>query len=427
MKQHSTGPTASARSSSKMSPARPAPTQTSPIKISIVVSDFSQGSVGRWGGGVRTVLLAEALENLGYQVELVGMNFGEDHPALEALRQRWTLKVIPGGRYPGFFKSARQVLQALDGDVIYAQKLKPASFGLALLKKWFGQKPVLLDIDDWEMSWHGGDDYRYRGSPYQLLRDVFGKNGGLREPHHPLYLSWIERWVSHASAVTVNTESLRQRFGGVAIPSGKDMTAFDPSQYDPEQSRADYGLRDYRVLMFPGAPRPYKGVEDVLEAMKLLGWPDLRLVIVGGSPYDRYDQELQQKWGESYLIQLPKQPPKLMPKIVAAAHVVVVPQRDTAATRAQFPLKLTDGMAMAKPILTTTVGDIPKILGQTGYIVEPQSPRSLAAALESIFADYGAAQRLGQQARQRCLENYSLAAIARHLAPMVETCLSSTR
>ena len=394
------------------------------LKISILISDFSQSSVGRWGGGVRTFILAEALETLGYDVELVGMNFGPEYPGLEGLRQRWALKIIPGAHYPGFLRSAGQILRALDGDIIYAHKLKPSSFGLALLKKWFWGKRVILDIDDWEMSWHRGDAYRYRVIPRKLLKDLFGKDGWLQDPNHPLYLSWTERLVKQADHITVNTASLQQRFGGTLVPSGKNMDAFDPSLYDADAVRAQYGLSSYRVLMFPGAPRPYKGVEDILEAMKLLGWPDLRLVIVGGSPYDSYDQELQQKWGASYLIALPKQPPESMPKIVSAAHVVMVPQRDTEATRAQFPLKLTDGMAMAKPILTTSVGDIPNILGDTGYIVEPQSPRSLATTLEIIFSDYAAAQKRGQAARKRCLQNYSLEAIASHLAPIFEACSS---
>ena len=44
---------------------------------------------------------------------------------------------------------------------------------------------------------------------------------------------------------------------------------------------------------------------------------------------------------------------EMMPEIVSAADVIVVPQRNTPAAQAQFPLKLTDGMAMAKPILAT--------------------------------------------------------------------------
>ncbi|MEM9246676.1 MAG: glycosyltransferase family 1 protein, partial [Cyanobacteria bacterium P01_F01_bin.153] len=111
------------------SKSTPAPLNR-PKKISILVSDFSQKSVGRWGGSVRTFILAEALENLGYDIELVGANFGEDYPALEAMGQRWSLKIVPGTRYPNFFKSAWQISNYIDGDIVYAHKLKPSSFGI---------------------------------------------------------------------------------------------------------------------------------------------------------------------------------------------------------------------------------------------------------------------------------------------------------
>ena len=39
---------------------------------------------------------------------------------------------------------------------------------------------------------------------------------------------------------------------------------------------------------------------------------------------------------------------------------------------------------MAKPILATRVGDIPHILGDTGYLVAPDSPQQLAEAIESV-------------------------------------------
>jgi len=43
----------------------------------IVVSDLSVAGAGRWGGAVRTFLLAEALQKLEHEVEIVGFLFGE--------------------------------------------------------------------------------------------------------------------------------------------------------------------------------------------------------------------------------------------------------------------------------------------------------------------------------------------------------------
>ena len=109
----------------------------------------------------------------------------------------------------------------------------------------------------------------------------------------------------------------------------------------------------------------------------------------------------------------------VMPEIVAAAHIVVVPQRDTPATRAQFPLKLTDGRAMAKPVLATRVGDIPEILGGTGYLVEPSCPNQIAEKIQWMFQYLEEAQQQGKRARERCVESYSIGAMASILSQVI--------
>jgi glycosyltransferase involved in cell wall biosynthesis len=369
------------------------------VKVSLVVSDLSGG------GAIRAFLLAQVLIQLNCEVEVVGFQFGKE---LYAIPPRGIpVCAIPGKNYPEFLMGAQKILKKIDGDIIYAVKPKPTSFGLSLLKKLETQRRVILDIDDWELSWFGGDEWKYRPNFKQLYRDILKKNGQLREPNHPLYVKWMESLVNRADAVTVDTEFLKQRFGGIYLPNGKDTEMFDPSKYNAELSRERYGLSGYRILMFPGAPRPHKGVEDVLMALEQLNEPDLKLAIVGGSPYDDYDDKLMQQWGR-WMIKLPRFPVETMPEIVAAAHVVVVPQRETITAVAQFPLKLTDGMAMAKPVLSTRVGDIPAILGGTGYLVDPNSPAQISQKIQWIFQNLTAANFQGMKARERCIKKYSI-------------------
>ena len=381
-------------------------------KVSLVVSDLSGG------GAVRAFLLAQVLKKLTYQVEVVGFQFGQELYA--APPDEIAVQSVPGGNYPQVLKAAAQLLKKIDGDIIYAVKPKPTSFGLSLLKKLQTHRPLMLDMDDWELSWHGGDDWNYRPSLKQFYRDLFQQNGQLRHPDHALYVKWTEQIVDRADAVTIDTQFLKNRFGGVYLPNGKDTDLFNPHSYDPKTVRKQYGLSDYRTLMFPGAPRPHKGVEDVLVALDQLNDPSLRLVIIGGSPYDNYDDTLIERWGR-WIIKLPKQPVEKMPEIVSAAHVIVVPQRDTLTAQAQFPLKLTDGMAMAKPILSTTVGDIPDILNHTGYLVAPNSPNQLADKIKWIFNNFEEASDRGLQARKRCVELYSVDAMAAILSSVISS------
>ncbi|MDJ0553297.1 MAG: glycosyltransferase family 4 protein [Microcoleaceae cyanobacterium MO_207.B10] len=388
------------------------------VKISIIASDLSSSGAGRWGGAVRPFLLSQALQKLGCEVEIVG--FVNQNIPTNISQTSLPIVAIPSNKYyPRFLVSAKQLLDKITGDIIYAYKLKPTSFGLALVKKMQTSRPVFLDIDDWELSWYGGDNWKYRPNIKQLARDIFKPEGALRQPDYPFYLKWIEGFVSKADRVTLHNQFLQKRFGGIYLPNGKDTNLFDPAKYNPQISRTRYGFDNYRILMFPGAPRPYKGVEDVLIALDNLNQPDLRLAIVGGSPYDDYDRQLMEKWGR-WIIKMPKYPPTVMPEIVAAAHIIVVPQRDTPEAQAQFPLKLTDGMAMAKPIIATKVGDIPKIVGDTGYLVDPSSPAQIAAQIELIFNNLTEANNRGMKARERCIKYYSIDGMANILSDLIK-------
>jgi len=384
--------------------------QKNQSKVSILTPNFSKGGVDR------AYLLAQVFRQLNYSVEVLGFLFGQSiYP--EPPRDLATY-CLPGCNYPQFFSSAYQLLAKIDGDIICAVKPKTTSYGVALVKKFLHKIPVILDIDDWELSWYGGDQWQYRASAKQMARDILKKQGALRNPDHPQYLKWMESAVGLADAITADTQFLINRFGGTYIPNGKDIHLFNPDKFDSDVSRHKYGLADYRVIMFPGAPRPHKGLEDVLIALESLNEPDLRLVIVGGNPYDDYDDQLIKRWGR-WIIKLPQMSVEQMPEVVSASHVVVVPQRDTPVAQAQFPIKLTDGMAMAKPILATRVGDIPEILDNTGYLVQPSAPEELAAQIQLIFQDLAAANERGKKARERCIEKYSIEAMATALITVI--------
>lgn len=381
-------------------------------KISILVSDLSSVGSGRWGldSGDRPFMLSKALKYIGHEVEIIGLGDSD----LEYSSNGRSICVVSKQEGRKVWGSFHKVISSIKGQIVYAYKPKLSSFGLALLSGITKRRKVFLDIDDWELSWHGGDDFQYKPSIKQLSRDFLKTNGSLRNPEHPAYTKLVENLIPMAEKITTHNNFLRERFGGTLIPNGKDMELFNPSLYNSEESRQELGLSGFKILMFPGAPRPYKGVEDILNALEKLRDPLLKLVIVGGSPYDNYDGFLHQKWGHR-LIQLAAVPYSDMPKYISAAHVVVVPQRDTPITRAQFPLKITDGMAMAKPILATKVGDISEILGNTGYLVEPGQPEALAIAIQEIFRNYEAAKKVGLTARKRCSENYSYESMATEL------------
>ena len=87
------------------------------------------------------------------------------------------IKQFPYTIYPDFMRSGLQLIRAIEGNIICAYKTKASSFGIGLLARRLKQRPLILDIDDWEMSWFGGDGWRYSPTPKQLLRDLIKEDG----------------------------------------------------------------------------------------------------------------------------------------------------------------------------------------------------------------------------------------------------------
>jgi glycosyltransferase involved in cell wall biosynthesis len=391
-------------------------------RVSIIAHDLAGG------GMTRAYALAQALAHVGHETEIIGikLNSGPVYPVPP--------ENINVTEVSGFCMVHRiwKLLSRLNGDVVYAIKPRPSSYGVALLKRFIAGCPVVLDIDDWEPGERESRCKEHASSHSQKNR-ILGKARSLKarlhgylnfrrwlNPNDDRYIRWLERTTHWADAITVNTSFLQQCYGGFYVPHCKDISKYDPNKYDPGESRMRYGLADYIVLMFPGTARPHKGLEDLLVAIETLQNPDVRLVLVGGrNSNDPYVTELIERWGQ-WIVRMPTFSTRIMPEVVAAAHVVVIPQRDTSVARAQFPMKLTDAMAMAKPILTTTVGDIPEILDGTGYLVQPSRPEELAEMLAHLLKESQSAENHAMKARERFIRNYSLGVVGPTLSAVIE-------
>ena len=74
-----------------------------------------------------------------------------------------------------------------------------------------------------------------------------------------------------------------------------------------------------------------------------------------------------------------------------------------------------EAMAAGKPIIATRIGETGNILedGVDGLLVDPKDVDGMAAAVGRCIADLGLRQRLGDAARRRVVENFTLDHMAR--------------
>ncbi len=317
---------------------------------------------------------------------------------------------VRAGKYPGFAAAVPALLRLIDGDLVYASKPRPTSFGLGLLARRRPRRPLLLDIDDWELG------FFYRS-------DAWGRLGRFLNLRNPNGLPWtwlMERLVRRADALTVASRFLERRFGGTLIPHVRDTEAWDPARYDRQAERKRLGVADRPVVMFLGTPRGYKGVDDLVAAVGALGDATL-LVIVGADP----ESAAARRWRDLPHVRVVGEIPfDDVPRHLVAADVVGVPQRATSDTVGQVPAKLVDAMALARPVVSTSVSMIPEMLADCGVVVPPGDVAALAAALRRLLDDAAQAAALGRRARERCVERYSFRAARAALFPLVDGLLA---
>ena len=366
--------------------------------VSILTFDLSDNATGR------ADLLARLLAPR-YRVHVVGPRFGA---ALWGPAQQVPIehREVPGGKYPRFAGRLGRLARLADGDILYASKPRPTSFGAALIARVQRRRPLVLDIDDWELG-------------FFLRGGVSGTIGRALNLANPNSLTWtwaMERLVRRADALTVGSRFLEQRFGGTLLPHVRDTETWDPARFDREAARARIDARQRQVVMFLGTPRGHKGVDDLVAAAATLG-PDVLVAIVGADPRS----ESARRWSATPSVRVFGEVPfDELPCWLVAADVVAVPQRDTSDTVGQVPAKIFDAMALARPVVSTRVSMIPEILDGCGVVVPPGDVTALAEALRRVLDDPAEGAAMGRRGRARCEERYSFRAARERLFPLFE-------
>ena len=365
------------------------------MKISILTPSLSQNCLGRAHS------LAKILQR-NYEVEIIGPISKEGMWAPLANDKSVAFKFVNNSNKWKRYWVIRELVKQIDGDIIYASKLLFYSFGVGLIKKFISNKPLILDIDDWQLG---------------FIKEQFWNSSILNRfkllASTRLWSCLIsEKLKFIANDVTVSNNFLKKKFGGIIIWHSRDTEVFNPNLFDKNVLKKKYNLEKHKkIVMFFGTPRLAKGIEDLIEALGLIKNQDVILGIVGIDEKSQYCEnivKIADKALKKRFIKYGMQSFENVPEFLTMANVVVIPQKRNYWTIGQIPAKVFDAMAMAKPIISTSVSDLPEILDGCGWIIEPGNPRQLAESIEYILNNPEEAKKIGIKARQKCIERYSL-------------------
>ena len=207
----------------------------------------------------------------------------------------------------------------------------------------------------------------------------------------------------------------------LVIPNGFDTELLKPDREQGTEIRKSLGLRtDQFVVLHLARLHPVKDHAAMLSAAQsLLPNPRFVFVLAGTGVtaahplFAHLDPDRFRLLGDRDDV----------PALLKAADLLCL----SSIWGEAFPNVVGEAMASGVPCIATDIGDSAFVVGDTGMIVPPGDPEALAKAI-SHMAGLAAHERadLGARARQRIVENFSLAKVAHDYMDLYDAVLAKT-
>jgi glycosyltransferase involved in cell wall biosynthesis len=221
---------------------------------------------------------------------------------------------------------------------------------------------------------------------------------------------WGGRLMRPLTTVTVCVAE-HDRLAGIAAGTCSESTTFvihsgvDVAAAPPRDRRNPGPARIVSV----GRLTAPKDTLALVHALARLPDGAFEAVIVGEGPdYPAAEEEIR-RLGLERAVELAGRRDDV-PDLLAGADLFVLSSRSEG-----LPLSILEAMAAGLPVVASSVGGVPEAVvdGETGLLVPPGDPSSLAAALEQLLGDAELRRRLGQAGRSRVQESFDLASFRR--------------
>lgn len=234
------------------------------------------------------------------------------------------------------------------------------------------------------------------GDPWEALSEGATEHGARRAARPVMYLA--QRWMCRRADTTlyVTEQSLQRKY-----PPSPRRPTFAATNAAVTEVRAPKhrapSTAQLRVLTVGSMSQPYKGIDFLIEAVRLVrqGGVNAELVIVGDGRLRHDLEELANHrlgTGYQFLGQLPRGE---VDREYMLADLFVL-----ASLTEGFPRVLVEAMSKGLPCIGTNVGGIPELLDDS-YIVEPRDSSAIADALVSLAQSSAAYLRASQRSIQR--------------------------
>jgi glycosyltransferase involved in cell wall biosynthesis len=188
---------------------------------------------------------------------------------------------------------------------------------------------------------------------------------------------------------------------------------FDTDIYQRTEPRLPRAIGDPFTLGFVGRLKDNKGLDLLIEALASL--PDYcHLVFIGNGPMRSILEEQATRLGVvGRVIFKGGLPTYAIPKEMQQLDALVLPSVTRPNWIEQFGRVLPEAMACETPVIGSSSGEIPHVIGEAGLVFQEGNVQELVACVRKLLDDPELYARLATRGRRRVLESYTQEQIAR--------------
>ncbi|MFE1602325.1 glycosyltransferase [Methylobacterium sp. ID0610] len=159
-----------------------------------------------------------------------------------------------------------------------------------------------------------------------------------------------------------------------------------------------------------------KGLDDLLDAMARSP-AETRLALMGEGPHEAALRARAAALGLAERVSIQGwAPPAGVARFIQGLDALVLLTRTTAAVREQFGRVIIEAQACGVPVIGSTGGAIPSVVGPGGWIVPESDPDALARLLAAVAASPDERAARGAAGRRNVAARFTYAAVAAALA-----------
>ena len=242
--------------------------------------------------------------------------------------------------------------------------------------------------------------------------------GGWRRP--AIRALW-RRLDGVAAAAGATVESYRQ----AGLPAGARVASPCAAVLPPPASVVPLDLRAVLpgvevVVGFVGRFVEEKGLVVLLDAIERCD--GVGLACAGGGPLESEIARRSQGSLQGRIALLGMLPRGDVWRMLAATDVLALPSLTTEGWSEQFGYVLAEAMALSVPLVGSSSGAIPEVVGDAGTIAAEGSVEALAMAIRTLAGDAVLRATLGENGRRRYEAEFTVDACATRMSRLFDDC-----